>query len=56
VNAPKGVRTARWVNYELYGFANGNRMAWVTYEAEMPLGERRCIKVSELSRADAEAP
>lgn len=47
--------TRRWTNYEMHGFLDGDRMAWVTYEAAMPFGERRCVRVSEASRrADAE--
>lgn len=52
----KAKRVARWTNYEPHGFRDGVRYAWVTYEAEMPFGERQCVKVSEISRADAEAP
>jgi hypothetical protein len=40
-------RVARWTNYELFTFRDGIRWAWVTYEAEMPFGERYCVDVKE---------
>lgn len=40
-------RVARWTNYELFTFCTGVRYAWVTYEAEMPFGERRPVEVKE---------
>lgn len=45
-----GRRMARWTNYEVFGFADGDRLAWVTYEAEMPDGVRRCVGVTEAAR------
>ena len=47
-------RVARWTNYEPFTFKDGIRWAWVTYEAEMPIGERRAVKVSEVSLEDAQ--
>ena len=60
---PRAVRMtshkiARWTSYEPFTFADGSvRMAMLTWEAEMPFGERSCVGVVEApgSRVIAEA-
>jgi len=44
----------RWTTYEMFGFKDGARYAWITWQLDDALAERRCVAVSEEARPESE--